>query len=84
MTWDEFRFKFEDHIEGKVKNERVARSSKQDDAVSKRSRMSVSKGKKKSRKSETVEDDDEDVETKSVVSKKADLAVADQINKELE
>lgn len=73
MTWDEFRFKFEDHLEGKVKNERVPRESRQDDGVSRKSRMSVSKGKKKSRKSETVEDDDEDdVESKSVISKKAD------------
>lgn len=80
-TYEEFKFKYEDHIEGKAPNLRTARQSNFGDEA-KSTRSKSQKGKSKKVISQSGVDDDEDA--KSSKSKKADQETADQINKELE
>jgi hypothetical protein len=80
-TYEEFKFKYEDHIEGKAPNLRTARQSNfGDEAKSTRSKSIKGKSRKVMSQSGVDEDDD----AKSSKSKKADQETADQINKELE
>lgn len=65
MTYEEFKFKYEDHIEGKAQNLRTARASNYGESA----RSKSAKGKKKATSQSAVDDDDD---TKSRKSAKAD------------
>lgn len=77
MTFEEFKFKYEEHIEGKAANLRTSRASNYGESA----RSKSAKGKKKNTSQSAVEEDDD---TKSRKSAKADQDVANEINKELE
>lgn len=83
MTYEEFKFNFEEHIEGKAQNLRTARASNfGDDVKSTRSRSVKGKGK---RAVSSRDDDDEDAKSrKSGKSGKADQQTAEEINRQLE
>ena len=73
ITFDEFKFQFEDHIEGRAANNRTARPSNLgDDVKSKRSASQRSKSRKRG-VSQSGEDDD----SKSQRSRRADQETAD-------
>lgn len=75
-TYEEFKFKFEDHIDGKAPNMRTARASNfGDDAKSARSKSVKGKSKKVASQSGGAED--EDADAKSQKSRKADQETAD-------
>lgn len=75
-TFEEFKFKYEEHIEGKAQNLRVARASNfGDDVKSSRSRSVKGKGKRVA--SSNRDEDDEDAKSgKSRKSGKADQETA--------
>lgn len=81
QTFEEFKFKYEDHIEGKAANTRVARQSNFGDDV-KSARSKSMKGRSRRGVSQSGRDDDDDA--KSQKSRKADQEVVDQINQELD
>lgn len=82
QTYEEFKFKYEEHIDGKAPNLRTARASNfGDDAKSARSRSQ--KGRKKVTSSHNDEDEDDaksGKSRKSAKSGKADQDTAEQIN----
>lgn len=85
QTYEEFKFKYEEHIEGKAANLRTARASNfGDDAKSTRSRSNKGKGKRLTSSRGADEEDDDAKSAKSRKSTKADQDTADQINQELE
>ncbi len=69
MTFEEVKFKFEEHIEGKAQNFRTARTSNYGESV----RSKSAKGKKKHGAQSEYNDDDD---AKSRKSGKADQEVA--------
>jgi hypothetical protein len=81
QTYEEFKFKYEEHIDGKAPNLRTARASNFGDEVkSARSRSNKGKGKRLT-SSRGAEDEDDDAKSaKSRKSAKADQDTADQIN----
>lgn len=82
MTFEEFKFHFEEHIEGRAQNLRTARASNYgDDVKSTRSRSVKGKGKKAA---SSIDDDEDGKSHKSKKSGKADQHTAEEINRQLE
>lgn len=86
QTYEEFKFKYEEHIDGKAPNLRTARASNfgGDDAKSTRSRSQKGKGKRVTSSRGGDDEDDDAKSAKSRKSTKADADTAEQINQELE
>lgn len=85
QTYEEFKFKYEEHIDGKAPNLRTARASNfGDDVKSARSRSNKGKGKRLTSSRGAEEEEDDAKSAKSRKSGKADQDTADQINQELE
>lgn len=85
QTFEEFKFKYEDHIEGKAPNHRTARASNYGDLDAKSTRSRSVKGKGKRVASSRGDDEEDDAKSfKSRKSTKADMQTAEEINKELE
>lgn len=84
QTYEEFKFKYEDHIDGKAANLRTARASHFGDDVKSHRSKSV-KSRKKVTSSRAGDEEDDDAKSfKSKKSSKADQETAEQINRELE
>lgn len=88
QTFSEFIDRFEDHIEGRACNDRVARESNMgDDAKSQRSKSQ--RGKSRAKSDAEGEDEDEDAEAdaksaKSHKSTKSDKELLEEINRKFE